>query len=59
MSALNVCNDICRETGFFLFPWQIYRCVTTNISAIKPQSKLNLSYFPKGSFGGEGNRTFY
>ena len=54
-------NDICRETGFFFFPWQIYRCVTTNIWAIKPQSELNPSYFPKGSFGGKAyfNRTFH
>ena len=60
MSALNVCKRHLPRNRILFFPCQIYRCVTTNISAIKPQSGLNPSYIPKGSFGGKVycNRTF-
>ena len=54
MSALNVYNDVSRQTGAsFFFPWAIYRYVTANMKVIKTQSDPNPCYFPVGILGRE------
>lgn len=42
-------NDICLETGFFFFPWQIYRCVTKTFQRSNPRVDSTQAISPRGA----------